>query len=79
VQPLWKLGWHILNAMNGQVCPTVQQGLLNLLDKKTLAANLCQGNIEDFIPRSLNDHQFYDKFLLPSQQLRFYPLCLPQS
>src|SRR5690606_30735381 len=44
-QPRCQIGRHVLHRMHGDVGPAVEDGLLDLLDEKSLAADLAQSAI----------------------------------
>jgi hypothetical protein len=49
-----QVGRDILHAVDGQVHPMIQQGLLDLLDEEGLAPHLGQRHVQDPVARRLD-------------------------
>ena len=73
------LAGHVFHAVHGQVDPPVQQGLLDLLDEKSLTSDLGKRNVLDFVAFGLDDDQFDGKVGMRRSKCILHPVGLPQG
>jgi len=74
-----QLGGDVLDRMDGQVGPSGQDGLLDLLDEEALPAHLGQGNILDLVASGFYGQQLDREIRLGLDQPAADPVRLDQG